>query len=99
MIQLGEVQFDTADPAVLTALIGLGALTLIVVLLMVMLLRPARIPAPLAHQLHDLGRGQEQLRGNLQTVSDTQAHAQTQLIQSLEARLVGLGLLGSVDMG
>jgi len=87
MNQLGGVQFDLSDPAVLAAVIGLGIMALILVLLVIVLLRPARIPAPMVHQLNNLGRGQEQLRGNLQTVSDTQAHAQTQLIQSLEARL------------
>jgi len=73
MIQLGGVQIDLNEPAVLAAVIGLGVLALILLLLVVVLLRPARIPAPLVHQLNNLGRGQEQLRGNLQTVSDTQA--------------------------
>jgi len=92
MIQIGDVQFDLSDPLVLAALAGLGALALIVLLLLVMLLRPARIPAPLAHQLHRLGSGQDQLRGNLQTVSDTQAHAQTHMIQCFETRLAAVQL-------
>ncbi len=92
MIQSGEVQFDLDDPVMLAVLLGLGVLALILVLLVVMLLRPARIPAPLAYQLQGLSRGQDQLRGNLQTVSDTQANAQTQLIQSLEARLATVQL-------
>ena len=92
MIQLGDVQFDLSDPATLAVLFGLGVLALILVLLAVLLLRPARIPAPLSHQLYRLSTGQEQLRGNLQTVSDTQAHAQTQLIQSLETRLATVQL-------
>ncbi len=92
MIQLGDVQFDLSDPATLAVLFGLGVLALILVLLVVLLLRPARIPAPLSHQLYRLSTGQEQLRGNLQTVSDTQAHAQTQLIQSLETRLATVQL-------
>ena len=73
MIQLGDVQFDLNDPAILAVLIGLGVLALILVLLVVLLIRPTRIPAPLTHQLYALSSGQEQLRGNLQTVSDTQA--------------------------
>ena len=92
MIQLGSFQLDLVDPAVLAAVIGLGILALILILLLVMLLRPTRLPARLLHQLHNLDRGQEQLRGNLQTVSDTQANAQTQLIQSLEARLATVQL-------
>ena len=92
MIQLGEMQFDLSDPATLAVVAGLGVLALILVLLLVLVLRPARIPAPLTHQLYTLSSGQEQLRGNLQTVSDTQANAQTQLIQSLEARLATVQL-------
>ncbi|MGB5865875.1 MAG: DNA recombination protein RmuC [Sulfitobacter sp.] len=92
MIGSGELQFDVSDPVTLALLIGLGTLVLILLLLIVMLLRPARIPAPLAHQLHNLSNGQAQLRGNLQTVSDTQANAQAQLIQSLEARLATVQL-------
>ena len=60
-------------------MIGACVLALILILLCVMLFRPARITAPLAQQLHRLGSGQEQLRGKLQTVSETQAHAQTQV--------------------
>jgi DNA recombination protein RmuC len=37
-----------------------------------------------------LHAGQEQLRGGLQTVSDTQAHAQAQVIQTVEARLAAV---------
>jgi DNA recombination protein RmuC len=92
MIRLGDVQFDLADPVMLAVFAGLGVLALILLLLVVMLLRTPRIPAPLALQLHRLGSGQDQLRGNLQTVSDTQAHAQTQLVQSLEARLATVQL-------
>lgn len=92
MIQLGGVQIDLGEPVVLAGVFGFGVLTLILILLIIVLLRPTRIPAPLIHQLHALNRGQEQLRGNLQTVSDTQAHAQTQLIQSLEARLATVQL-------
>ncbi len=92
MIEVGGVQLDPGEPAVLVALAGLGALGLILILLVVMLMRPARLPAPVAEQLYHLGAGQEQLRGNLQTVSETQAHAQAQLIQSLEARLATVQL-------
>jgi DNA recombination protein RmuC len=92
MIQLGDVQFDLNDPVILGMFIGVCVLALILILLCVVLFRPTRIPAPLTYQLQRLGSGQEQLRGNLQTVSDTQAHAQTQLIQSLETRLATVQL-------
>ncbi|MCX7565605.1 DNA recombination protein RmuC [Sulfitobacter sp. F26169L] len=92
MIRFGKVQLDLNDPVILTALAGLAVLSLILILLVVVVLRPTRIPVQLSQQLRALGSGQEQLRGNLQTVSDTQAHAQTQLIQSLEARLATVQL-------
>ena len=41
----------------------------------------------LGGQVQQLGTEQEQLRGGLQTVSDTQANAQAQMIQTVEARL------------
>jgi len=86
------LEFDLKDPVTLAVLGAMGVLALILVLLVVMLLRPARIPVQLAYQLQGLSRGQDQLRGNLQTVSDTQANAQTQLIQSLESRLATVQL-------
>ena len=92
MIQLGGMQLDTGDPLVVLALVCAGVLALVLVLLVALLLRRPRLPAPLTHQLHALSSGQDQLRGNLQTVSDTQAHAQTQLVQSLEARLATVQL-------
>jgi DNA recombination protein RmuC len=92
MIQIGEAQFDLSDPVTLAVFVCGGVLGLILLLLVFMLFRPTRIPAPLALQLRALGSGQEQLRGNLQTVSDTQANAQTQLIQSLETRLATVQL-------
>jgi DNA recombination protein RmuC len=56
--------------------------------------RSARAAGPLAQQMgylaqsvNALNQGQEQLRGGLQTVSDTQATGQTQMIQTVEARL------------
>ncbi|MEQ6249822.1 DNA recombination protein RmuC [Sulfitobacter sp. HNIBRBA3233] len=73
-------------------LLGGGVLAIILALLVLMLLRPARLPAEVVNQLHHLGAGQERLRGNLQTVSETQANAQTQLVQSLEARLATVQL-------
>ena len=92
MIRLGGVEFDAGDPVMLAVLVAAGMLALVILLLLVMLLRTARVPAALTVQLQALGQGQAQLRGNLQTVSDTQANAQTQLIQSLETRLATVQL-------
>ena len=44
----------------------------------------------LGGHVQQLGLGQEQLRGGLQTVSDTQANAQTQVIQTVERRLASV---------
>lgn len=97
MIQIGELTLDTNDPLVMAALAAGAVLLLILILLVVAVRaagRSARAAEPLAQQLGYMGqsvqaltRGQEQLRGGLQTVSDTQASAQAQMIQTVEARL------------
>ncbi len=82
------------DPRVLAAM-GLGALILILLLVSIRAsARAARAVDPLAAQMVWLGQsvqqmaqGQEQLRGGVQQVSDTQATAQLQVIQTFEARL------------
>ncbi len=97
MIEIAGTQIDFNDPFVL-ALAGAGGVVLLILVLLVMAVRAAgrsaRIAAPLSHnigvlgqQVQQLAAGQEQLRGGLQTVSDTQANAQTQVIQTVEARL------------
>ena len=97
MIQLGGETYALTDPAMLL-LIGGGGVVLLVLILLVMAVRAAgrsaRVAAPLARQMQilgghvqQLGMGQEQLRGGLQTVSDTQANAQAQMVQSIEARM------------
>ena len=100
MIEIGGHIYDLSDPLVLAALAGAGAVLLILLLLVLSLRaagRSARMTAPLAQQLQalgghvqQLGYGQEQLRGGLQTVSDTQANAQAQVIQTVEARLASV---------
>ncbi|MFK7744329.1 MAG: DNA recombination protein RmuC [Roseobacter sp.] len=97
MIEIDGAFYSLNDPLVQIALGGIAVLLLILVLL-VMAVRSAgqsaKLAAPLAQQLgvlgqnvQQLGAGQEQLRGGLQTVSDTQANAQAQVIQTVEARL------------
>ena len=44
----------------------------------------------LGQHVQALNQGQEQLRGGLQTVSDTQANAQAQVIQTVESRLASV---------
>ena len=97
MIQIGAYQIVLDDPLTLAAMGGLVLVLLMLILLIVAVRaagRSARMTEPLAQQmvvlgqsLQHLGQGQEQLRGGLQTVSETQANAQVQMVQSIEARL------------
>lgn len=96
-MELGGTTLNLSDPVTLAALAGAGLLLLIVILLIMAVRaagRSARVAAPLAQQLRvlgghvqQLGQGQEQLRGGLQMVSDTQSNTQAQMMQSMEARL------------
>ncbi len=104
MITIGQYSFDLSDPLVLGAL-G-GALVLVVMLLLLVTSvrragRSAEAMTAMAHQVgrlnmdvQTLGTGQTRLAGNLQMVSDTQAKAQVNVIQTVEARLnaVQLGM-------
>tara|TARA_R110002096_G_scaffold7342_9_gene32223 strand:- start:2126 stop:3367 length:1242 start_codon:yes stop_codon:yes gene_type:complete len=97
MIEIGGQTYTLNDPVVLLILATAGAIFLVLILLVLAVRaagRSARMTEPLARQMQalgghvqQLGMGQEQLRGGLQTVSDTQANAQAQMIQSIEARM------------
>jgi DNA recombination protein RmuC len=96
-MELGGTTLNLSDPVTLLALAGAGLLLLIVILLIMAVRaagRSARVAAPLAQQMRvlgghvqQLGQGQEQLRGGLQMVSDTQSNTQAQMMQTMEARL------------
>ncbi|MBJ6372815.1 DNA recombination protein RmuC [Sedimentitalea arenosa] len=94
MIRIGDTTLALDDPLVL----GAAGLILLVLILLILAVRAAgrsaRMAEPLSQQLsllgqhvQQLGAGQEQLRGGLQSVSETQANAQMQLIQTVESRL------------
>ena len=97
MIQLGAYTLDTSQPMGQAILAGAGAVLLMFLLLFLSLrasARAARATEPLAQQMRVLGghvsqlaQGQDQLRGGLQTVSDTATLGQSQLVQTMEARL------------
>ncbi|NOD30463.1 DNA recombination protein RmuC [Ruegeria atlantica] len=97
MIEIAGTQYALNDPVIL---VGGGVVALILLLLFLSLRaanRSARMAEPLARQMahlgqhvQQLGQGQEQLRGGLQHVSDTQANAQMQVIQTVEARLASV---------
>ena len=97
MIEISGQTYTLNDPVVLLILATAGAIFLVLILLVLAVRaagRSARMTEPMARQMQalgghvqQLGMGQEQLRGGLQTVSDTQANAQAQMIQSIEARM------------
>jgi len=99
-MELAGLQFDPSDPLVQIAA-GAGGVVLLMLLLLVMAVRAAgksaRMAEPLVQHIAVLGQnvqqlsaGQEQLRGGVQMVSDTQATAQAQVIQTVEARLASV---------
>ena len=102
MIQIGSHNFDLSDPLTLAALIGGGAV-LVMLILLVMSVRAAGRSArtvedvvqqvgQLNRDMQTIGQNQHQLSGNLQTVSETQANGQLQVIQTVETRLADVQL-------
>ncbi|MBU3260153.1 DNA recombination protein RmuC [Roseovarius sp. PS-C2] len=97
MIQIGENSYAFDDPVVIAALVGAGLLLLVLVLLIMAVRaagRSARLAAPLAQQVSQLGQsvqtlsdGQHQLAGGLNHVSEAQAAAQANMLQLMEKRL------------
>ncbi|AUQ51560.1 RmuC DNA recombination family protein [Phaeobacter inhibens] len=78
---------QTAEPQVLVML-GLGGIVLLILLMMLRAnARAVQSIAPIAQQMAHLGQSFQQLRGGVQHVSDAQANAQVQMIQTVETRL------------
>ncbi len=97
MIQIGTYELALDSPLTI-GVFAAGAFGLVMIVLLIVAVRSAgrsaRLAEPLAQQmvmvsqtLQHLGQGQEQLRGGLQTVSDAQANAQVQMVQTVESRL------------
>jgi len=97
MIQIGETTIDFSDPLTLAALIASLVALLVVVILLITLRRAGRASdavemvatqlGRMSQDVQSLGQGQQQLAGNIQIVSDAQANAQVQTVQTMEARL------------
>ncbi len=97
MIQIGETTINLNDPLTLAAVISGVVMLLVVILLIVAVRRAGKstqavelVAAQLGRMSYDvqsLGQGQQQLAGNIQTVSDAQANAQVQVVQTMETRL------------
>ncbi|MDA0962025.1 MAG: DNA recombination protein RmuC [Proteobacteria bacterium] len=100
MIQLGDQTYSLDDPVVIAALAGAAVVLLFLILLILSLRaagRSARMAEPLSQQMtwltqsvQHLAQGQDQLRGGLQTVSDSQTSAQAQILQTVEARMASV---------
>ncbi len=97
MIQLGDNIYDLSDPMVIAAIAG-ALITVLVLVLLIMTVRRAgrstdavQLVASqvgrLSQDVQSLGQGQQQLAGNIRTVSDAQANAQVHVVQTMEARL------------
>ena len=97
MIQIGETIYDLNDPTVIGVIIGAGVAVLVLFLLILSLRRASKSTeavqfvasqmSRLSQDVQSLGQGQQQLAGNIRTVSDAQATAQVQVVQTMEARL------------
>ena len=97
MIQIGEMIYDLSDPMVIGVIIGTGVAFLVLFLLMLSIRRASKSTEAvqfvasqmgrLSQDVQSLGQGQQQLAGNIRTVSDAQATAQVQVVQTMEARL------------
>jgi DNA recombination protein RmuC len=97
MIQIGEQTYDLGDPLVLGTILGAAMLFFVLILLIMMVRRAGKSTEAvqfvasqvgrLSQDVHSLGQGQQQLAGNIRTVSDAQANAQVHVVQTMEARL------------
>ena len=97
MIQIGDNIYDLSDPMVIVVIAG-GAVALLVLILLLLMVRRAGKSTEavqfvasqvgrLSQDVQSLGQGQQQLAGNIRTVSDAQATAQVNVVQTMEARL------------
>ncbi|MGV6848652.1 MAG: DNA recombination protein RmuC [Marinibacterium sp.] len=92
-----DLPLGPADPLVPAALAGAALVLILLVLSLAAARRSARAVAPLTAQMGVLGQNlqylaqaQEQLRGGLGQMSEAQAGAQVQVIQTMEARLAAV---------
>ena len=100
MIQIGETVFDLSNPMVM-GVIAASVIALLVLILLIMTVRRAGKSADavqfvasqverLSQDVNALGQGQQQLAGNVRTVSDAQANRATQALnetQELDRRM------------
>ena len=97
MIQIGDQTYALGDPVVIGSFIALALLVCLFLLIILALRaagRSARATEPLAQNIGVLGdivrnldRGQEQLSGRMQAVTEAQVMSQAKLVQTVETRL------------
>ncbi len=97
MITIGAQNYSLSDPLVISGLGGIAVLALMIILLVTIVRRAGRSGTAVDYMaaqmnrmnvdVQTLGAGQQQLTGNLQSVSDIQANAQVNIIQTMEKRL------------
>jgi len=97
MITIFDQTYALDDPRVIAVLVAAG-IVLLVVILLIMAVRRAGQSAELVNsvagamsrlsqEVNALGQGQNQLAGNIRSVSDAQTTAQMQVVQTMETRL------------
>lgn len=92
-----DIDTILADPMLTMATAGMALLLVLVLVTFVMLLRSGRADRSVQHlnaqlgrlslDVQSLGQGQNQLAGNIRSVSDAQTTAQIHVVQTVEARL------------
>ena len=89
-----SMDIDFSDPVIQLAILGAGVLIILLLLMVRAATKSAKVIAPLAHHMSDLGQrvqalgdGQERLAGGLHHVSEAQAQAQANMLKLMEQRL------------
>ncbi len=88
------MDIDFSNPVIQLAIMGAGVLIILLLLMVRAATKSAKVIAPLAHHMSDLGQrvqalgdGQERLAGGLHHVSEAQAQAQANMLKLMEQRL------------
>ena len=88
------MDIDFSNPVIQLAILGAGVLIILLLLIVRAATKSAKVIAPLAHHMSDLGQrvqalgdGQERLAGGLHHVSEAQAQAQANMLKLMEQRL------------
>lgn len=88
------MDIDLSNPMIQLVALGAGVFIILLLLMVRAATKSAKVIAPLAHHMSDLGQrvqalgdGQERLAGGLHHVSEAQAQAQANMLKLMEQRL------------